>query len=137
MAGNASETTINTAGVYELVAGVFVGGGVGVEFTESATNGRLTYTGTPDRHMHVVSNFDMTCASNNQVLAFQWFKNGVALPVPVERKVSTGTDIGAASLHADVHLATGDYLELKVANLTSNANVTMKNVCLFVMGMLA
>lgn len=133
---NASATVINTIGTFELLAGTFVGGGGPTDFTESATNGKLTYTGAPDRHMHVVSNFSFTCASNNQTLEFQWFKNGVAVSPPIERRVGTGSDIGAVSLHIDTVMSTNDMLELKITNKTSTASITCKHVYLFVMGMM-
>jgi len=105
------------------------------EFTVDAT-GKLTYTGTIEKHFHIVSNFDMTTASNSQIIAFRWFKNGTTpLPAQVKRKVGTGSDLGAASVHADAMLNENDYVELKVANATSISNITLQNVYCFVMGM--
>jgi len=136
MEANAGATTINTAGVYEVIAGTFVAGGSPIEVTESATGGRLTYTGTPDRHFLAVANFDMLTGSNNQVTSFQWFKNGSAIGAPLKRKVGTGTDIGAASIGTDIVMSTSDYLELKVTNDTSTATVTIQDCYIFMSGML-
>ena len=52
-----------------------------------------------------------------------------------KRKVGTGSDLGAGSVHADAMLNQNDYVELKVANTTSITNITLQNVYCFVMGM--
>ena len=64
------------------------------------------------------------------------FKNVTTpLPAQVKRKVGTGADLGAASVHADAVLSENDYVELKVANTTSISNITLENAYCFVMGM--
>jgi len=135
MAGNATATVITAQSVFVNVAGTRVPSGFPHLITE-ATTGRLTYTGRSPRHFHIVANMDMLCDSGNQVLAFQWFRNGTAIGVPVKRKIGVGTDIGAASIHADAVLSKDDYLELRVANDTGTANVTVQNLYVFAMGML-
>lgn len=135
IAGNATATTIGVAGTFVLPGLTFTAGGSPSGVTETALNGRLTYTGTADRHFHIVSNFDMTCASNSQVISFQWHKDGAPIGVAVDRKVGTGSDVGAASLHTDAHLSTGEYIELWLTNDTSTASVTLGNVYMFMMGM--
>lgn len=135
VSGNATATTINTIGIFEVLAGTFLNG-MSSDVTFSAVGGRLTYDGASDRHFHVVSNFDMTAAANNQTVQFQWFKNGsTALPVAINQRVGTGTDVRTMSVHTDVMLSTNDYVELKVANTTSTADVTVSNAYLFIMGM--
>lgn len=135
MAGNTTETSIGTADTFELIAGTFVASGHPHDILEG-TNGRLTYEGSSDRHFHIVSNLDMTSSSGNQILSFQWFKNGsIAVGPPVERKTGTGSDIGAISLHADAVLSTDDYLELKTTNKSSATAITVKNIYIFCMGM--
>lgn len=132
--GNAIPTTINTVNVYELVGGTFIAGGVPWGMTESVA-GRLTYTGAPDCHLHIVSNLDFICASNNQIVRFKWHLNGVPISRRVRRKVGTGADVGALSIHADAVLSTGDYIELMVANETSTADVTVEDIYNFSVGM--
>lgn len=133
-AGNATETTISVSGTFYVVAGTYVAGGSPRGFTES-TGGVLTYTAAPDRHSHIVSNLDMTAASSNQEVSFQWHKNGSPIGYPVTRKVGTGTDVGALSVHADAMLSTNDYLDLRVTNLTTASNVTVGNCYCYIMGM--
>lgn len=133
---NAVETTINTVDVFENIAGTFIAGSNLQEVTINPVSGVFTYTGTPDRHFHVVSNVSLTIASNNKIICLQWFKNGsVILPVPIRHKVGTGTDIVSLSVHADTMLSTGDTLELKIANATDNTNATVKSAYLFITGM--
>ena len=135
MTANATATTISVTGTYYPISGTISAGNVSSNMTTDAA-GKITYTGSDSRHFHIVSNFDMTTASNSQITSFRWYKNGVAISRPVERKVGTGSDIGAASLHADAMLTTNDYLELKVTNLSSASTITVKNLYLFVMGMI-
>ena len=132
--GNATATVISVATTYYVVAGTLVESYTSSDMTTDAA-GKITYTGTVDKHFHIVSNFDMTSASSNQIISFQWFKNGsTAISPPVKRKIGTGSDIGAASLHADAMLSQNDYLELKVTNDTSATNVTVQNLYLFAWG---
>ena len=136
LASNATATTISVATTYYAISGTFVVGGSPASVTESAAGGKMTYTGTIDRHFHIVANMDMTCASNSQILAFQWHLNGSPISCGVNRKVGTGADVGAASVHADAMLSENDELELRVTNLTSTASVTVQNCYVFVLGML-
>ena len=107
---NTIETVINTIDVFEILAGVFLNGPANnVSF--NATGGKLTYDGISNKHFHIVSNLDVRVAANNQTICFQWFKNGVSIPIPVERFVAVGNDIGAMSMHADIDMSTGDFLE--------------------------
>lgn len=131
--GNVTESIIAAIDTFVTVAGTYINGG-GEDVTTTAA-GVFTYTGIPTRHFHIVSNFDMTAAANNQTVSFCWFKNSsIALPVAINQRVGTGTDVRTMSVHADVMLSTGDTLELRVANRTSTANVTCSNAYLFIMG---
>ena len=44
----------------------------------------------------------------------------------IERKVGTGSDIGAAAVNGMFELAENDYLELWVANETTGGNITIE-----------
>jgi len=136
MGSNATETTINTVNTFENIAGTFAAGSALAEITVNTSGGVLTYTGTPDRHFHVVANLAFIAASNNVIMRAQWHKNGTTtLPAYVGRKVATGADVGAMSVHADVQLSTNDTLELKVANGTDASNLTVQDIYVFAMGM--
>lgn len=140
MKANATATIINTVGTFEAISGTFVAN-TSLQGITSGAGGLLTYTGTQGRHFHIVSNFDVTVDSNNQTVKLQWFHtpsggSEVALQIPIEDRISTGADIVSMSTHADVMLQNGDTLQLKVTNETSTANITVKNIYLFAMGML-
>ena len=133
--GNASATTITVQSTYYPINATFIAGSL-VEVGITASGGKMTYTGTPARHFHVVSNLDAFAATNNQILSFQWFKNGVAIAPPIKCKITSGGDIATMSIHTDVMLSTNDYLELKVTNTSSTATVTIENCYLFMHGMI-
>ena len=132
--GNVSATTITVQSTFYPINATFTAGNL-IEVSMTASGGKLTYTGTPDRHFHVVSNMDSSSSSSNQIVSFQWFKNGVAVAPPIQSKISTGGDIATMSVHTDAMLSTNDYLELKVTNTTSTATVTVTNCYLFMHGM--
>lgn len=129
-----AETTINVIDQYEKVAGTTVAGAHSHLMTAN-TAGRITYNGTSDRHFHMVASIAMTSAANNQTIAFRLAKNGTTLAdTMIERRVGTGTDIGALAIHGDTVLSTNDYIELYVTNETSTANVTINDLYMFAMG---
>jgi len=110
------------------------------EFT--ATDNRLTYAGAAPVHIHCVSSVSFTCESNNQVVHLRVVKNGDetltdSVASNLQRKVGTGTDVGAVAVHSDTMMSSGDYIELWVMNETSGADVTVQNLYTFAMGMLA
>ena len=134
--GGTTETSIATPGTFVNLAGTWVAAAHVVDISINAAGGVLTYTGTPDRHFHIVSNVSFFTVGNNKEISFQWFKNGTtALPAPMERKVQSGGDIGSASIHSDALMTTGDTLELKVTNNTDATNLTVQDAYTFVMGM--
>jgi len=134
MEGNATETVISSSSSYVDIAGTFTQGNV-LEFTMSS-GGVLTYTGTPDRHFHLVSNFSMISAGNAKIYRFSWFKNTSTRLLPyIDRMVGTGSDVGAVSLHADAMLSNGDTLQLKVSNESDTTNMTVEAIYAFAQGM--
>ena len=133
MADNAVVTTVAVQDDFYVIAGTMVEGET-KDFTFSAA-GILTYTGPLSRHVHIVSNFDFTCASNNQIIQFKWFLNDQEQGIPVSRKAAVGGDVGAVSVHDDAEMSTGDTLQLRVRNRSGTANITVANLYLFAMGM--
>lgn len=134
MEDNATATTINTIDVFEVIAGTFTAGSNLEDFTVSAA-GVLTYTGDPDRLIPLVASVGLVSAADNKVFEFQWFKNGTTAIAPKQaRKHPTAADVGHISVRADVLLSTDDTVQLKVANATDTANVTVQNVYLLAQG---
>jgi hypothetical protein len=128
-ATNATATTISdTTSYFEVTAPAWslTTGAASHNFDESAGNGRLTYTGTEPVTVHVAFSYSMTTASNNQVTHFRVGVDGTTdVASEVQRKVGTGTDVGAGACHLISTLTTGQYLSVFVRNSTSASNVTV------------
>ena len=130
MSGNTTATTITVAGTYYKVSGTTTANSL-MDFT--ASNNRLTYTGTSDKYFRVVVNpLSMISAGNNVIVACKIAKNGTVIGHPMTRKIGTGADVGAGTVSFDVSLSTNDYVELFVTNETSTATVTIEDMYLSV-----
>lgn len=108
-------TTFTTPTAYTLMNVV----GVTTHLSDVTNNslGRLTYTGTPNRHIKIIldSSFKHSTGAGNDVF-FEVYKNGVAQSA--EAVVSAdSTTYQRINLHWDGQLVTNDYIEifLKVA----------------------
>jgi len=98
-----------------------------------ADNGRLRYTGATTRTFHVAVTFSGTPATPNDVFVAGIAKGGV---IDADCKVlgsSAGTQFSA--LHCMVSLATNEYLELYIGNITASRNIIIKSLNIFAMGM--
>jgi hypothetical protein len=95
-------------------------------FDANSVNNRLRYLENETAIFHVDVSFSMTAASANKTFRFGIAKNGTILTQSiVARKIATSTDVGAASAHALLSMATNDYVELFVANWTDDTNITI------------
>jgi hypothetical protein len=89
------------------------------------TNGQLKYTGAAEREVNIVASVSMTAASVNVETEWGIGKDGTILtPSIIRRKISTGSDVGAAAVIAHTDITTGSYLALMCRNITSATNVT-------------
>ena len=131
----AAETSIATQSVYVKAAGTTTS--VNLHRVTMPADNRLTYTGTPTIHAHIACSLSMTAAGNNKLIGLGIAKNGTVLTHSiVQRQVGTGADVGSTALHADVSLATNDYLELWVSNETDTVNLTIELGYLFFLAMM-
>lgn len=95
-------------------------------FDESAGNGRLTYTGTADVWVHIACSLSFSGAPND-TLHWRIGKNGTADPASeLQRKVSTGGDVGSTAMHLITSLSTGDYLSIFCRNETAAVSPTLE-----------
>lgn len=132
---SSAATTIGVQGTYTKVLGTteLVAGACEVTMP---TNNRLTYTGAPTKHFHIVANLSVRCGSNNQTVSFAIYKNGAQLAHSVmDHFIGTGADIKIMAIHSDVDLATNDYLELWTTNTSSTASVTVVRGYMYCMGL--
>jgi hypothetical protein len=103
-------------------------------FTHS-TN-RLTYNGTPDCRALAFASVSMTCAGVNKIVSLGFADTGsIITATRVDRKISTGSDIGAAAVIGAATLSTNDYIELWLANQTDTGTVTLDYAYVIVVGM--
>jgi len=103
-------------------------------FSMAASN-RLTYTGTADILAFCLATLAVTSAGNNQVSKMSFAKNGtVTASSVIQRKISTGTDVGAASIIGLGPMSTNDYTEVFLQNATSTTNITLENMSVAVFG---
>ena len=123
----ATVTISDTTNYFEVTNPVWTLSSGGVWVDESGGNGRLTYTGTADVMCHIACTISFTAASNNQVMHWRIGKNGTTdAASEVQRKVSTGADVGSTALHLVTSMTTGQYLSLWVRNATTASNVTLE-----------
>lgn len=135
---SASATSFSDSTTYVPAAGTWTLSSGGHNWDESAGNGKLTYTGTPNRVCHIASSFSIISSANSQVIYTAIAKNGSNItPSIVSRKIGTGADVGAVALHATTTVSTGDYLTVQLRNSswTSAQTVTLNEGNLFVMSM--
>jgi len=105
-------------------------------FTMPSDN-RLTYTGVPDRHVHIAMSLSFTGAGSNEDISIAIAKNGVVLTHSIlTRFLGTGQDHGATASHGDVVLSTNDFLEVFVTNEDSTSDITIQQGYLFAVGMI-
>jgi len=102
-------------------------------FDNGGTNNRLRYMGTKTKIFNIVASLSLTSTTSNQVLSMYFAKNGAVInSTRIQRKIGNGSDIGAASVSGTVELATGDYIELWLANNVSSSNATVENLNLHI-----
>lgn len=102
-------------------------------FTNS--NGRLTYTGLLTKSFHVAATLSIAPVNPAETFVVGLSKNGGAPTGKIIQKVTTASDTQAFSFHSMVTLATNDYIEVYIGNLTSSADVTVNSLNSFAMGM--
>lgn len=99
------------------------------------TAGKLTYTGTGNRHFNIDMNVSMDQASGaNRDIRFAIYKNGVIISHSENIRTTSTGNKGSVAVNADVVLATNDYLEVFVKNDGASGDVNVYTIYLFVVG---
>lgn len=119
------ETVISGANVWTKALGTTLASAPDSHLFTLVGNNRLRYDGPSDRHVQIDCNASMIAVGNNVVLDLAIAHNDTILNGYVSRKISTGSDVGAVSIAADVNMSTNDYIEIWVRNQTSSDNLTL------------
>ncbi len=128
-------TTIAVAGTFVKAEGTTVLTNA-LDFTMPSNN-RLTYTGVPDRHMHLVLSASFISAGTNDNISIALARNGAVIThTEMTRFLATGADQGSTAAHGDIILSTNDYIELFVTNEDAAVDVTVQQAYVFAMGMI-
>jgi hypothetical protein len=137
-AAAAAVTVSNTSTYYEATAPAWTLSSGAHLFDESAGNGRLTYTGAEPIRAFVACSLSMTVAGSNDVIHWRLGLNSTSDPASeVQRKVGTGSDVGAVAVHLLETMTNGDYVSLWVRNATASDNVTVEVASIQVIGMIS
>jgi len=125
-------TTYSTPTSYTLMSLVSTATGVH-EFTHNSL-GRLTYTGTPDRHLHIVldTSFKHSTGSGQDIY-MSWYKNGVEETGSNIVRTADSANYGQVAMHWDDIASTNDYYEVYLK--TASGNVIIHKAYGFIMGM--
>jgi len=117
--------TVLTLNTWTKAAGTSTEAAAHPDFTHS--NNRFTYTGANNIIIHGFASFSVTAATNNKVFEFGVAKNGtIVTPSIMRRKISTGADVGTGALHFVITMATNDYFEFFIRNITDSTNATLE-----------
>jgi hypothetical protein len=126
MQGNVTATTINTSGVFELVAGTWVVESVS-QFT-GTTGGRLTYDAPKDVRVPITLSCSVEPVSGtNKTISIAVAINGVAIP---NSKRTSKTDAGnpvSITVPWQETLSQTDYVEAYVTNETDTTNILVSS----------
>jgi len=126
MNSNAVATDIVTTNVFVKGAGTTTVGTVTQRFTH--TNNRATYTGALSGIFKVTISVSAR-SGNNQLLRFRVAKNGITELQSEVEETTSGTGRSQTLICQDlVSLVTNDYIELWVANGTTNQDITFENL---------
>lgn len=103
-------------------------------FTHSGS-GRLTYTGTAARHVHMVFDCSFSQASGaSRDVTLAWYKNGVLMTGAETVRESSSGNLGVVAMHWDDMAATNDYYEVYI-KISANQSVDFSHTYMFLMGM--
>ena len=103
-----------------------------LQFMDMPTSGRLRYIGAVPFLFRVAVSLSLIMDGNLKDASFALYKydnsessGAILTGSEIDRHMAAGPDIGSVSLHWDVELDNNDYLELHVANLTDDTDLTL------------
>lgn len=103
------------------------------QFTQNSL-GRLTYTGTPSRHLHAVTDLSFKHSTGSgQDVYFSCFKNGVEVTGSTVVQTADSANFQHIAFHFDGQAVADDYYETYVK--TASGSVIIHKFYMFLMGM--
>lgn len=125
--GNASETAITDSVSYFVAAfSLTVLHSESSDVFSMSANGRLLYTGAPDRRGLIIVNLSIDLGGNNIGVHFRLGKNGTDdAETEMEYHKGSANTEPEISLTMLTSLSTNDYIELFINNHTNTDNVTV------------
>lgn len=122
-------TVIAVAGTYVKMAGTTTLDSA-LNFSASGNN-RLVCNSLVTSNYFLSLSVSMQTTSSNQTLAIRVYKNGVAeTSSTMTTRAETANTPCLLSLNQIINLATNDYIEIWVTNITNNNNITAINATL-------
>lgn len=126
MQGNTTATDIVTQNVFVKGAGATTAGTLNQRFT--LTDNRATYVGALTGIFKITVSVSAT-SGNNQLLRFRIAKNGTTSAQSEVEETTSGSGRSQTLICQDlVSLTTNDYIELWVANGSTNQDITIDNL---------
>lgn len=123
MLANATATTISVTGTKYKAAGTTTLESISQKFTHASN--KLTYSGAISRDFRILINATMT-SGNSKELGLFIYKNGSMVTNAENYSTTSGTGKSENnSLQSVVNLATNDYLEVYISNITSATDITV------------
>lgn len=102
-----------------------------------ANNGRIRYTGSDTKSFHCAVSISVSPSTNNDEFVLGIAKNGtVDGDCKAIQKMGTTSDVQSTALHCMVELATNEYVELYIGNMTASRNIVVKALNIFTMGVI-
>lgn len=129
--GNATETVINTQGVFEdlaLNALAVAGSNIELWTVTNTSTGELTYIGIPPFNGTLLAVMTVISSGGAQEFHFRAVKNGSILSDDVIASREVGVVSGSISLLAPVVAVTGDTIRIETANVDGTSNITIQNL---------
>ena len=105
------------------------------DFTHNSL-GRLTYIGTPERHIHMVCDLSFKHSTGSgQDVFFAIYKNGAIVTPPDAEMVQSAdsANYDHIALHFDDVISTNEYIEIYLKS--ASGNVIVHSAYMFILGM--
>jgi len=132
---SASATTISTINTPVKVAGTTTTNNLILFDDDGATNNRLKYLGKETKVFNVSISCSITAAANNKIYSLYIYKyddsaasGAIVSSTQIQRKVTTGADVGALSLDSLIDLDENDYIEVWIENNTDTTSPTIEKM---------